>query len=205
VKIKGNGKLALALIGEYPAVDAYCCNYPGHTYEFDVSITAANARTRSYTFLFYWTGDRKSSDFTFLEAVSKRVPELENKLGQITLARSGTGIIRTIESRLLDINEFLKKYEPLLEYAYERNSPPNPPPNIPLLHEINDHLIQDCFAVELETGGIAFRELAKLFTEMNREIHVFNDLPTPRGIQRIRKFSEQVIPEVIQRAKNECP
>ena len=116
--------------------------------------------------------------------------------------RSGKSIIGTVESRMREINEFLKKYEPLLEHVAK--TPSSPPPNIPVLLEIEDDLIQHCFAVEMETGGTAFREMAKHFGEVNLEIFKFNKLRTPGQMNQIRKLTEQIIPEVITRAKQEC-
>src|SRR5437762_11224565 len=57
LKVEEDERLALALIGTYPAVDTYSCNEAGHTYELDVSITGST-RTRMCTFVFVWTGDR---------------------------------------------------------------------------------------------------------------------------------------------------
>ena len=65
LKVEPDGKLALTLIGIYPAVDTYCCNEAGHTYELDVSITGST-RTQMRTFVFVWTGDRDTADFHIL-------------------------------------------------------------------------------------------------------------------------------------------
>jgi len=66
LKVEPEGRLALALIGTYPAVDTYCCSESGYTYELDISITGST-RTRKCTFVFVWTGDRDTADFHLLK------------------------------------------------------------------------------------------------------------------------------------------
>jgi uncharacterized membrane protein len=61
LKVEPDGRLALALIGHYPAVDTYSCSESGYTYELDISITGST-RTRKCTFVFNWTGDRDTAD-----------------------------------------------------------------------------------------------------------------------------------------------
>ena len=69
LKVEPDGRLALSLIGHYPAVDTYCCNESGRTYELDVSITEST-RTRICTFVFVWMGDRDTAEFDLKQAQS---------------------------------------------------------------------------------------------------------------------------------------
>ncbi len=69
LKVEPDGKLALALIGHYPAVDTYCCDESGRTYELDVSITGST-RTRMCTFVFVWTGNRDTAEFALKQEQS---------------------------------------------------------------------------------------------------------------------------------------
>jgi hypothetical protein len=65
LKVEPDDRLSLALIGNYPAVDSYCCNDSPHAYELDVSISASNTRTRTVTFRFVWL-ERDTATFTLL-------------------------------------------------------------------------------------------------------------------------------------------
>ena len=70
----------LVLAYNYGSVDPFSFFLSGHVFQIDVSITAKKTRTQKRTFVFGWTGDRKTAEFRMLNGLAQ--PSLTHDKGR---------------------------------------------------------------------------------------------------------------------------
>lgn len=125
----------------------------------------------------------------------------QEKSGIVHLPRSGESIAASVECELDRIRGFCESLEEdLNEYAEKFGEATMPDAHV-ILSPVDESIIHDCDAVKKETQGKAFEALARLLSELNEKIAGYNTTRNARTMNKVLRYTHQIIPPAIDKAK----